>query len=204
MVSGSDPKKSSNLWYMCVWFDFFHHPTKWIITWLMKQGHWNIPKVSQALTGFLNLCQEMYVFLSVLFYVKSYRSQHIMNTCSTFIVLLQFSSAGPSLDGFWVLRGQSLRWDPRASPSFAIWAAIRVSLWVVFFLASEGGDTGAWTDSYSGVLDVTGRGAVGLERGLLLLCHCGSMRRRQSDEERGHHPFLWSCWCHDYITPQTA
>lgn len=120
------------------------------------------------------------------------------NTCSIFVVFLQFSSSGLRLGRFWALRVQSSGRGPCASPSLAVYNAIRLSLRAVLFLVFEGGDTVTGIDSYSGVLHVTSRGTVGLEGGLLL-CHSGSVRRRQSDEERGHHPFWWSCWCHDCI-----
>lgn len=123
-----------------------------------------------------------------------------MNTCSTSVVLLQLSSAGSRLGRFWATRVRSSGRDPRVSPAFAVYTAVRLRLWVVLFLMPEGGDVVTWADSYSSVLLVSGRGTVGLEGGLLL-CHSGSVRRCQSDEERGHHPFWWSCWCHDCIKP---
>lgn len=121
----------------------------------------------------------------------------VMDTCSTYVIFLQRSSAGSRLGRFWALRVWS---SGRTSPVFAVYTAIGLRLWVVLFLMSEGRDVVTWADSYSSVLLVSGRGTVSLED-RLLLCHSGLVRRRKSDEDRRHHPFWWSCWCHDCIKP---
>lgn len=121
----------------------------------------------------------------------------VMSTCSTAVISLQLSSAWSRLEWFWALRVCSLDRCPGVKPTFAV----RLCWWGVLLLMSEGGDGVTWTDSYSCVLLVSSRGSVGLKGGLLLLCHSGSMRSRQSDEARGHHPFWWSCWCHDCVKP---
>lgn len=124
----------------------------------------------------------------------------VMNTCSTSVVFLQISSAGCRLGRFWALRIWSCGRGLRASLVLALYTAITFRRWDVLFLTSEGGDGVTWADSYSSVLLVSSQGTVGLEGGLLL-CHSGSVRRRQSDEERRHHPFRWSRCCHDCIKP---
>lgn len=124
-----------------------------------------------------------------------------LSTCSTAVISLQLSSAWSRLEWFWALRVCSLDRGPGVKPTFAARYALRLCWWGVLLLMSEGRDGVTWTDSYSCVLLVSSRGSVGLKGRLLLLCHSGSMRSHQSDEARGHHPFWWSCWCHDCIKP---
>lgn len=78
---------------------------------------------------------------------------------------------------------------PHAGPPSDACALMRLSLRVVAPLKPGGADAVSGTDSSGSALRVSGRGAVGLEGGLLLLRHGGSAGSRQGDEDGGHHPF---------------
>lgn len=110
-------------------------------------------------------------------------------TCA-FVLSLHFPSVEADIWKLSALRMQGFGRGPHAGLPFAACALMRLSLRVVAPLKPGGADAVGGTDSSGSALRVAGRGAVGLEGGLLLLLrYGGSAGSRQGDEEGGHHPF---------------
>lgn len=146
----------------------------------------------------LNTCRSVSMLIKRIFSQEDF----LTNTCSFTVTFSWFSSAALGSCGLWALWRKHWGRGRCRTPSSAVWASLSPGLWAVLFLTSGRRDAVTGMNSHGRVLCVNGRTAVGLENGLLL-CHSGSMRRCQSDEEGRHHSLLWSCRCHGRMRPTT-